>query len=210
MRPGAAADQSGPHALGGIHINGDVRQLHRSPEHRAATSFTATVAISFANGSATLGETLTALAAQQDAPDFEVLLVSNATTDDSVAVAHRHSHGLAVRMVECESVGYDAKTRNVSMVEAARRLAAVPRRGRHRRCALRRGDGGRPGARALRLRAMGAEATELWPWRRAARAPSCRKDPSSLPAAGLDLRTRRSVGHAAGGAAEPSAASTRR
>lgn len=78
-----------------------------------------TVAVCFASSSGTLAETLVSIASQQDAPPFELLLVSNATTDDSVSVARRYSEGLPVRIVECVSVGYDANARNVAMVEAA-------------------------------------------------------------------------------------------
>lgn len=98
---------------------GSVETLHRSPEHIAATSFDVTVAVCFANSSDTLGATIRSLAGQTTTTPFELLLVSNGTTDDSIATALEHSAGMAVRVLRCESVGYDANARNVSMVEAA-------------------------------------------------------------------------------------------
>ncbi|NAZ75171.1 glycosyltransferase [Kineococcus sp. T13] len=103
-----------------VRIDGDVRELHRSPEHLAAGGdFEVTVAISFASSRDTLGETVASLHEQVGAPRFEVLLVSNGTTDDSVEVARAAAAGLPTRVVECRSSGYDSNARNVSMVEAA-------------------------------------------------------------------------------------------
>ena len=103
-----------------VDVVGAIIELHRSPEHvTMVTDFEVTVAISFASSRDTLGETLNSLANQVDAPIFELLLVSNATFDDSVAVAKSAACGMAFRIVECDSAGYDANARNVSIKEAS-------------------------------------------------------------------------------------------
>lgn len=103
-----------------IDIIGDVRELYRSPEHSGWHGhFEVSVAICFASNRDTLGETIESLVAQQGGVDFELLLVSNATNDDSVDVARTAAQGLPVRILECESVGYDSNARNVCMTEAA-------------------------------------------------------------------------------------------
>ncbi|WP_158257157.1 glycosyltransferase [Kineococcus xinjiangensis] len=99
---------------------GTVRELYRSPEHEAAAGdFDITVTVCFASNRDTLGETVTSLQHQRGAPRFELLLVSNATHDDSVEIAREASRGLPTRIVECESAGYDSNARNVCMVESA-------------------------------------------------------------------------------------------
>jgi GT2 family glycosyltransferase len=101
-------------------IIGQVRELHMSPGHEAAAGrFEATVAICFANAREVLPDMIRSLREQEGAPPFELLLVSNATTDDTVAVALREASGMPVRVVECESAGYDSNGRNVSVQEAA-------------------------------------------------------------------------------------------
>lgn len=102
-----------------IHFVGGVETLHRSVEHLAVAHFDVTVAVCFANSSDTIAETVGSLVHQADAPPFELLLVSNGTSDDSVAIAEAASHGLPVRVIRCDSVGYDSNARNVSMVETA-------------------------------------------------------------------------------------------
>ncbi|EYR62948.1 hypothetical protein N866_04075 [Actinotalea ferrariae CF5-4] len=104
----------------GVEVVGSVTELYRSPEHDAAAgTFEVTVAVCFASSRDTLAATISSLRDQVDAPTFELLLVSNATTDDSVEVARAAARGLPTRIVECRSAGYDSNARNVSMVEAA-------------------------------------------------------------------------------------------
>ncbi|WP_445259067.1 glycosyltransferase [Nocardioides aurantiacus] len=101
-------------------VQGAVQDVFRSPEHRAGSGrFEVTVAVSFASNAGTIAATIESLVAQTSAPHFELLLVSNATTDNSLQVAREASAGLPTRIVRCESVGYDANARNVSMSEAA-------------------------------------------------------------------------------------------
>ncbi|WP_432491951.1 glycosyltransferase [Kineococcus gypseus] len=102
-----------------VEVVGEVRELHRSPEHLAAERFEVSVTVCFASNRDTLGETIASLQRQRDAPPFELLLVSNATHDDSVQVALEAARGLPVRVVECVSAGYDSNARNVCMVESA-------------------------------------------------------------------------------------------
>ncbi len=97
---------------------GPVRELLRSPEHHAQGRFEATVAVCFASSAETLAETLGSLRSQAGAPPFELLLISNGTTDDSVQIATQATTGLPVRIIECPSVGYDANARNVAIDEA--------------------------------------------------------------------------------------------
>jgi glycosyltransferase involved in cell wall biosynthesis len=99
-------------------VIGSVRELHRSPEH-AGGRFEATAAISYANARPFIADTIRSLRRQEGAPPFELLLVTNATTDGTTEVAMREAAGMPFRVVECESAGYDSNARNVSMREAA-------------------------------------------------------------------------------------------
>jgi glycosyltransferase involved in cell wall biosynthesis len=57
---------------------------------RDATTPEVSVIVPVRNGAATLGRCLDALSAQRDAPSFEVIVVDNGSTDDTVAIARAH------------------------------------------------------------------------------------------------------------------------
>jgi glycosyltransferase involved in cell wall biosynthesis len=78
-----------------------------------------TVVIPAYNAAATLGATLAALAAQREAPDFEVVLVDDGSTDDTLAVARRLARlDERVKVLSVDHGG-SAHARNAG-IEAAR------------------------------------------------------------------------------------------
>lgn len=82
----------------------------------------ATVVIAVHNGAATIGDQLAALAGQEDAPDFDVLVVDNRSTDDLVFACRPYQDQLNLRLVSAPDHPGQAYARNVGVLAA---------RGRH-------------------------------------------------------------------------------
>jgi glycosyltransferase involved in cell wall biosynthesis len=79
---------------------------------------TASVVIPALNAEATLGQQLTALAAQVGDVDFEVLVVDNGSRDGTVQVVHEHADRLpGLRVLSCPRPGANA-ARNTGLAEA--------------------------------------------------------------------------------------------
>jgi glycosyltransferase involved in cell wall biosynthesis len=102
-----------------LSVVGDIREIYRSPNYDTTQPFDCTVAICFASHRSTLQDAVNSLVEQKDSPNFELLLVSNNTQDDSVAVAIAAAGLLPVRVIECESAGYAANARNAALISAA-------------------------------------------------------------------------------------------
>jgi glycosyltransferase AglI len=83
---------------------------------------TASVVIPVLNGAAGLQATLDAIAKQEDAPTFEVIVVDNGSTDDTVATAERHE--LGVRVLREPAPGPYA-ARNTGMAHAEGRVIVL-------------------------------------------------------------------------------------
>lgn len=101
-------------------VVGSVRELYVSPNHEGASAtFEITVAICIANSAKTIAETVLSLVEQENAPSFELLMVFNGSTDASLERSIAAGQSLALRAIECESLGYDANARNAATREAA-------------------------------------------------------------------------------------------